>query len=116
MNPFKGFKTMWEAKFGSRVQHPTSTAYHDGTVSRAELRGLRRLSRLIFREPVEVVPPTPFEVGPTTDDLDPKTGKRYKDWRERRALRAKVLAETYEPRDLGDLRPGDHEGWESHPK
>ena len=76
MNPFKGFKTMWEAKFGSRVQHPTSTAYHDGIVSQAELRGLRRLSRLIFREPVEVVPATPFTLGPTTNDFKPGYAKR----------------------------------------
>ncbi|MCX6348726.1 MAG: hypothetical protein NTV79_04365 [Candidatus Aureabacteria bacterium] len=78
---------------------------------------IRRVKHL-FRlgDDPEVVPPTPFEVGPTTDDLDPKTGKRYKDWRERRALRTKVLAETYVPKDLGDLHPGDHEGWGSHPR
>jgi len=77
-----------------------------------------RRAKHLFRlgEDPEVVPPTPHEVGPTTDDLDPKTGKVYKDWRERRARRAQVMAETYVPKDLGDLHPGDHEGWESHPR
>jgi len=78
-----------------------------------------RRAKHLFRlgDDPEVVPPTPFEVGPMTDDLDPKTGKLYKDWRERRALRAKVAAETYVPtKDLGDLHPGDHEAWDKHPK
>ena len=77
-----------------------------------------RRAKHLFRlgDDPEVVPPTPFEVGPTTDDLDPKTGKLYKDWRERRILRAKVLAETYVPKDLGDLHPGDHDSWGSHPR
>ena len=73
MNPFS---RMWEAKGGGKVQHPTSTAYHDGTVSRAELSGLRRLFRLIFREPPEVVPAIPFTLGPTTNDFKPGYAKR----------------------------------------
>ena len=79
---------------------------------------IRRAKHLFqIGEDPEVVPPTPFEVGPTTDDLDPKTGKMYVDWRERRALRAKVLAETYVPKDLGDLRPGEKDGWDRyHPR
>ena len=66
-----------------------------------------RRKKHLFRlgDPPEVVPPTPYEVGPTTDDLDKKTGKLYKNWRRRRALRAKTRAETHESKDLGDLHP-----------
>jgi hypothetical protein len=105
MNPFKGFKTMWEAKFGSRVQHPTSTAYHDGTVSQAELRGLRRLSRLIFREPVEVVPATPFTLGPTTNDFKPGYAER----RIKKAA-AKASAEADGQHYIGGFDSGLHPG------
>jgi len=78
---------------------------------------IRRVKHL-FRlgDAPEVISPTPFEVGPMVEDLDPKTGKLYKDWRERRVLRAKARAETYVPKHLGNLYPGNHEGWESHPK
>lgn len=77
-----------------------------------------RRAKHLFRigDDPEVVPPTPFEVGPMVEDLDPKTGKLYKDWRERRTLRAKARAETYEPKALGDLHPGDHDSWGSHPR
>ena len=110
MNPFKGFKTMWEAKFGSGVQHPTSTAYHDGTVSQAELRGLRKLFRLVFREPVEVIPPTPFTVGPHTSDF--VDGVIPADYVERRVKKAaaKASAEADGPHYIGGFDSGLHPG------
>lgn len=79
MNPFS---RMWEWKGGGQVVPPISTAYHDGTVSRGELHGLRRLFRMIFREPVETIPATGFTLGPTTNDFKPGFAVR----REKRVL------------------------------
>ena len=73
---------------------------------------VRRLFHL--RDPVVMEPPGPPNVYLTTDDIDKTTGKPYLDYLERRVLRAKAR-EGY-GKDLGDLHPGDHEGWESHPK
>jgi len=110
MNLFKAFKDMWEAKGGSKVQHPTSTALTDGTVSRGELRGLRKLFRLVFREPVEVVPPTAFTVGPHTGDF--VDGVIPADYMERRARKAaaKASAEADGQYYIGGFDNGLHPG------
>ena len=72
-----------------------------------DMFSLAKLSKILTRTPPEVVPPTPFTVGPLTDDIDPETGKLYPDYLERRIVRAKARAETYVPKDLGNLYPGD---------
>jgi hypothetical protein len=110
MNLFKVFTAMWEAKGGGKIHHPTSTAYHDGTVSGGELRGLRKLSRLVFRDPVEVIPATPFTVGPQTGDF--VDGVIPADYVERRVKKAaaKASAEADGQHYIGGFDSGLHPG------
>ena len=77
------FKRMFLSLTSKRIEHTTMNASTRGKTNLGELRGLGQLTRLITRDPVELIPGKERKVL-TTSDIDPATGKLYKNFEERR--------------------------------
>lgn len=97
---------------GLKSSSPSMSASVPGDRVPRDVGPLAELSRLTFREPVELeVPPGRVKLrGLTIMDIDPKTGLAYPDYLERRAaLESAVKAEKDSPKEIyvisRDVRP-----------
>jgi hypothetical protein len=69
-------------RWGHRVERSTMDAYGEGDIY--ELRDLALMSLYATRTPIEFGPPGPKFTIIMSSDIDPKTGKLYKNFQERR--------------------------------
>jgi hypothetical protein len=100
------FIEILERIIGKRSERPSMTVIHDGKISGDELLGLAELTRLTFREEPETYTGGQKLNIITTQDVNPKTGKLYPDYLERRAARRLAEEKECAAGTIGhDVRP-----------
>ena len=97
------FKKMLESITRKRIEHATMNASTPAKANLGELHGLARLTRMVTRGPVELEPPGKRRTIIMHTDIDPRTGKLYKDFEERRR---KLREASKEPSCAGT-----YDGW-----
>jgi len=81
------FIRVLEALTGRKSTRPGISASIGAGSSLGKARNLAQLTRMLTRDPVELEPPGPELRILLTDDIDPRTGKAYPDYMERRKRR-----------------------------
>jgi hypothetical protein len=88
------FLKMLEELVGKRSQRSTMDVWTENKQPRiGELRGLAKLTRAMTRDPVELEEPGKKLKTLMHSDIDPNTGKAYKDYKERRRKRREANKE-----------------------
>ena len=100
------FLQLLEQMVGKRSERHRQSAAAGPGISRTELSFMGRLTRLLTRDPVELVQGGKKIEILLHSDIDPKTGKAYPDYKKRREARK---AEESAPQSLavyhGDIDP-----------
>jgi C4-type Zn-finger protein len=103
------FLQILEAIIGKRSHRPTMSASTTGRVSRKELHGMAKLSRWTFRQEPETYSGGKKLTVIMTSDVDPNSGKVFKDFEARRQKLQEEEENRESNRSFGaiDVRPDD---------